>query len=119
MIGLIGGGLMVIAGFLVKCFPPRHINSLYGYRTRLSMSEDTLWKEGNRYSANVMLISGLFVMGAGFMSDIILGPETVINIILQFIYLLIACSLIFHNANQAEKAETWRGNRWQTLNFNM
>ncbi|MCY8496171.1 hypothetical protein P8917_08415 [Bacillus atrophaeus] len=78
MIGLIGGGLMVIAGFLVKCFPPRHINSLY-----------------NRYSANVMLISGLFVMGAGFMSDTILGPETVINIILQFIYLLIACSLIF------------------------
>ncbi|WP_430742935.1 SdpI family protein [Bacillus atrophaeus] len=95
MIGLIGGGLMVIVGFLVKCFPPRHINSLYGYRTRLSMSEDTLWKEGNRYSANVMLISGLFVMGAGFVSDTILGPETIINIILQFIYLLTACSLTF------------------------
>ncbi|MCI4170876.1 hypothetical protein MMJ17_23840, partial [Bacillus spizizenii] len=45
MAGLVGGGLMIIAGILIKLFPPESIYSVYGYRTRRSMSDQRLWDE--------------------------------------------------------------------------
>ncbi|MBL3648497.1 SdpI family protein [Bacillus vallismortis] len=84
MVGLVGGGLMVIAGILTKLFPPKSINSVYGYRTRRSMSDEKLWNEANRYSASLMILSGLLIAGMG----VLLKSNL---IILQLSLLVTAC----------------------------
>lgn len=88
MAGLVGGGLMIIAGILIKLFPPEFINSVYGYRTRRSMSDQRLWDEANRYSASLMILSGLVIAGIGLLLRSNL-------IILQLILLLAACVITF------------------------
>lgn len=88
MAGLVSGGLMIIVGILIKQFPPKSINSVYGYRTRRSMSDQRLWNEANRYSASLMILSGLVIAGMGFL----LGSSL---IILQLILLVAACVIIF------------------------
>lgn len=88
MAGLISGGLMVIAGILIKLFPPKSINSVYGYRTRRSMSDQRLWNEANRYSASLMIMSGLVIAALGLLLRSNL-------IILQLILLLAACVITF------------------------
>lgn len=88
MVGLIGGGLMIIAGILIKLFPPTSINSVYGYRTRRSMSDQRLWNEANRYSASLMILSGLVIMAMGLLLRSNL-------IILQLALLMAACVITF------------------------
>ncbi|AIC39241.1 hypothetical protein NRS6110_03438 [Bacillus subtilis] len=88
MTGLVGGGLMIIAGILIKLFPPKSINSVYGYRTRRSMSDQRLWNEANRYSASLMILSGLVIAGMG----LLLGSNL---FILQLILLIAACVITF------------------------
>ncbi|OLQ47789.1 hypothetical protein BHT94_11470 [Bacillus licheniformis] len=88
MAGIVSGGLMIIAGILIKLFPPKSINSVYGYRTRRSMSDQSLWNEANRYSATLMILSGLVIAALGLLLKSNL-------IILQLILLLAACVIIF------------------------
>ncbi|MCY7781213.1 MULTISPECIES: SdpI family protein [unclassified Bacillus (in: firmicutes)] len=88
MAGLVGGGLMIIAGILIKLFPPKSINSMYGYRTRLSMTDHILWNEANRYSASLMILSGLVIAGTG----LLLRSNW---IVFQLILLLAACVITF------------------------
>ncbi|MEC1681868.1 SdpI family protein [Bacillus mojavensis] len=85
---LVGGGLMIIAGLFIKLFPPKSINSVYGFRTRRSMSDQRLWNEANRYSAALMILSGLIVLVAG----VLLRSSF---IILQLIMLFAACIITF------------------------
>lgn len=88
MAGLVGGGLMIIVGILIKLFPPESISSMYGYRTRRSMSDQRLWDEANRYSASLIILSGLVIAGVGLLLRSNL-------IILQLILLIAACVITF------------------------
>ena len=49
--------ILLMVSILFKLFPPKKINSFYGYRTRKSKLNDTNWKMANKYAANLMLIS--------------------------------------------------------------
>lgn len=51
---LIGPPILILA-IIFKCYPPKKINDLYGYRTPRSMKSPEVWKEGNRYSSNLLL----------------------------------------------------------------
>lgn len=88
MAGLVGRGLMIIAGILIKLFPPESISSVYGYRTKRSMSDQRLWDEANRYSASLMILSGLVIAGV----CLLLRSNL---IILQLILLIAACVITF------------------------
>jgi uncharacterized membrane protein len=53
-------------GFIQKRFPPRRINSLYGYRMPSAMKNQQTWDEANGFSARYMIKLGLIVMVVGF-----------------------------------------------------
>ncbi|TWR24088.1 SdpI family protein [Mucilaginibacter achroorhodeus] len=59
------GAIFILAALIQKQFPPKKINSLYGYRTPLSMKNQQNWDEGNRYSAKLMLKLGFFLLVVG------------------------------------------------------
>ena len=55
------GPLLLVIAVLTKLFPPRKINSIYGYRTRRSMQSEDAWREANMYNSNAMIVLALLV----------------------------------------------------------
>ncbi|MGR6897745.1 SdpI family protein [Rummeliibacillus sp. TYF-LIM-RU47] len=56
------GVFFIIAGLILLYKPPKDINGLYGYRTTRSMKNKVLWKEGNKYSAKLLILFGVILM---------------------------------------------------------
>jgi uncharacterized membrane protein len=48
-------GIFLVAGLIMKFYPPKAINSLYGYRTTASMKSQAHWDFSQKYSANLMI----------------------------------------------------------------
>ena len=55
------GPLLLVIAVLTKLFPPKKINSIYGYRTRRSMQSEDAWREANTYSSNAMIVLAVLV----------------------------------------------------------
>jgi len=51
---------MLFLGWLLKKFPPKKINHLYGYRTQRSMKNQTTWESANKYSSLVFFKISLY-----------------------------------------------------------
>lgn len=60
------GLIFVLVGFFVLKFPPKKINSLYGYRTSSSMSSQEKWDFAQKYSAHLMVKwGGILLLSSG------------------------------------------------------
>ncbi len=84
--------LLTLIAFYWKYFPPKKINSLYGYRTSTSMKSQENWKLANSYSAHFFLISmsmllavSLFLVWINFDATILLAVLLVITIVLMIV----------------------------------
>lgn len=56
------GLILIVAGFIMFKFPPKEINSIYGYRTSSSMKNIDRWKFAQRYSSKEMIKLGFILM---------------------------------------------------------
>jgi len=57
------GLIFVMAGIIMLKFPPKDINSLYGYRTKRSMQNKERWTFAQKYSAIEMTkLGGLLTL---------------------------------------------------------
>lgn len=59
---IILGIICIIIGFIFKAFPPQKINSIFGYKTILSMKNQDTWNEAHKYSANTLVTLGFIVV---------------------------------------------------------
>jgi hypothetical protein len=74
--------IMFVGGAILKKYPPKERNAIYGYRTRRSMKNMELWNEGNRFSAIKMQQFGiLFLIAGGILS--LLFKSVVITFLLM------------------------------------
>lgn len=67
-----GGLIFIIAGFVMYKYPPKKINSLYGYRTLSSMKNQERWNFAQNYSSKEMMKLGLLLLisgSIGFITD--------------------------------------------------
>lgn len=64
--------LVFIIGLRVKKNPPKEINSIKGYRTRLSMSSQEAWDYANGRLGVLMIKGALYSLIAGIVGLIIL-----------------------------------------------
>ncbi|WLD24789.1 SdpI family protein [Flavobacterium dauae] len=60
------GVIFYIVGIIMNIFPPKKINSLYGYRTASSMENQTKWDFAQKYSAKIMSVIGLLLVVLSF-----------------------------------------------------
>ena len=51
---------MLLLGWLLKKYPPKKINHLYGYRTQRSMKNQATWEAANTYSSLVFFKVSLY-----------------------------------------------------------
>lgn len=59
-IPIIVGALLFIAALVFLKFPPKKINSYYGYRTRRAFHDQQSWDFAQRYSAKFMALVGIW-----------------------------------------------------------
>lgn len=65
LIPVMAGIIFVMAGLVLFKFPPKEINSLYGYRTKNSMKDQDSWDFAQRYSSTeLMKFGGLLTLTA-------------------------------------------------------
>ena len=68
IVTLTTGLILFIISLITIRFPPKKINSTYGYRTKASMRNQQTWEEANRYSSKLMLLCGGILTAIGLLS---------------------------------------------------
>lgn len=66
-VAFFSGILFLICGFIFFKFPPKKINSFYGYRTPRSMKSQERWDFAQDYAAKEMMNLGFFLGLMSFM----------------------------------------------------
>ncbi|RIJ66358.1 SdpI family protein [Rummeliibacillus sp. POC4] len=87
-ISILIGAIFIISGFILLYKPPKDINPIYGYRTKRSMNNMTLWKEGNTYSAKLLIKYGIAYLVVGAIISFIITKDEyalLINLILMIL----------------------------------
>lgn len=94
LVGLICPLIILITGYLLKCFPPKDINGLNGYKTVMSRKNTETWNEANEYSTKLLIKFSWLSLLISVVSSLILGKlyivvEVFISILLIIISLIV------------------------------
>jgi uncharacterized membrane protein len=86
---LITGPVFLIAGFLLRRYPPKHINWLLGYRTHRAMKSQQHWDFAQRCAGRELMIWGVVyvatsLLGAFFFPSPGVGVAISIPLLLVF-----------------------------------
>jgi uncharacterized membrane protein len=73
-----GGLIFIIAGFILYKYPPKKINSLYGYRTTSSMENQKKWDFAQNYSSKEIMKLGFLLLISSLLS-LITNFDNLIN----------------------------------------
>lgn len=71
------GLVFLIVGSIMRMYPPKYINGMYGYRTNSSMKNQETWDEANRFSARYTQRCGIVLVIIGIISVMILNNVSV------------------------------------------
>ena len=96
------GLIFIMAGLVTLIFPPKKINSLYGYRTPLSMKNIDNWHFAQRLSAQLLIIGGLVLLLTGIIGLLLNLDEAPINMI-GFVMMIIVVIVLFVKTESAIK----------------
>ena len=75
------GFVFALAAFITLKFPPKNINSIYGYRTSRSMKNQENWDLAQRFSSQLMLKQGLIMFVLAFILAILPIPMEIATLI--------------------------------------
>lgn len=96
------GLIFIVAGFVMFRFPPKKINSLYGYRTKSSMKNLERWNFVETFSAKEMMKLGFFLMLSSLLTFITNFNNT-INLIIGLSLTLGGLIILFIKVENAIK----------------
>lgn len=87
------GLIFLIAGTVQRIYPPRKINKYYGYRMPSATKNQQTWDAANRYSARIIIRTGIVLLVAGllftWLMNVITMPDR-IRFALSYLVLLVA-----------------------------
>ena len=86
---LITGPVFIIAGILVRRYPPKHINWLLGYRTHRAMRSQAHWDFAQRFAGRELIIWGVAYMTTSLLGALFIpteGPGVLLSILLLLIF---------------------------------
>jgi uncharacterized membrane protein len=87
----IGLTFALFGGVLFKLFPPKNINSIYGWRSRLAMRNKDTWTEAQRYGSNAFIVGGIIIALIGAIIQVTL-PE--LDDLIMLILIILGISAI-------------------------
>ncbi len=103
-ITLLVGLIFIVAGFIMFKFPPKEINSLYGYRTNSSMKNQDRWDFAQKYSSKEMIKLG-FVLMMTSIFGFITNFNSLTNMFLGLGLMVLIVIILFFRVEKAIKTE--------------
>ena len=97
------GLIFILAGLIQMIFPPKKINSLYGYRTPKSMKNIKVWNFAQKLSSRILILMGCLLNLFGIIAVFLGLEEVLINSFEIGIMLLFALILFFYTENAIKK----------------
>ncbi|WP_232333208.1 SdpI family protein [Mariniflexile maritimum] len=97
------GIVSIIAGLIMRKFPPKKINALYGYRTSSSMKNQERWDFAQFYSSKEMIKIGLINIVVSFIGFLDNLTGTISMILGLTIMILSIIVLLFRVENSIKK----------------
>lgn len=90
--------LMIIFGQLLRKRPPKQINSIYGYRTKMSMQNMDTWNYAHRYFGRLwwrigwilLLLTGVSMFLAAGKNDTVVGIVGGVIVTIQVVIILVS-----------------------------
>ena len=83
-------GLLFLLSILFYKFPPKKINSLYGYRTVKAMQNQQIWDFANGvFNKNLLIYSGISLLGS-----VLLASFTSKELTWQHMLLVLLCIVV-------------------------
>jgi len=104
IIPILTGPIFVIVGFIMLQFPPKEINSFYGYRTKNSMKDKDRWNFAQRYSSIEMIKLGAILTLSGCIG-LLYKPCEMAGVILGLVLLLGMVTILIYRVENAIKKE--------------
>ena len=86
------GTIFIVAGLIQYYFPPKNINSLYGYRTSTSMASKEKWEFAQKFSSVKLIQLGILlalVSLIGFVVEFTDSTKLIIGIVLALVSVLV------------------------------
>lgn len=93
VIHLIVATVLLAVSLLMKIWPPKKINHLYGYRSPQSMKNQHNWDLANRYSADLLMWAGISNVLIHILSYLTIGGEASLFIPLAYFIVFIIASM--------------------------
>lgn len=90
---------------VAKLFPPKNINSLYGYRTATSMKSKPNWDFAQKYSTNLLLLLLSFLFLTQITLYIIYG-STILTELLILISLILCIVIVAYKTEKKLKTKS-------------
>lgn len=94
-VALLVGIVFFIVGMIMKIWPPKKINALYGYRTGSSMKSQERWDFAQWYSARLMIKSGAALTVIGLILVLFKADMAVITAVGMLIMFVCVAYLLF------------------------
>jgi len=107
---VIGLFFALLGGGLFKLFPPKNINIIYGWRSRLAMRNKDTWAEAQRYGSNAFIIGGIVLTLIGVITQAA-WPELNNSIMPLLLVLVTAAAIIFAGESHLRKIFNKDGSR--------
>lgn len=95
---LLAGIIFFILGFITQKFPPKKINTFYGYRTNASMKNQKQWDFAQQYASTKMMQLAIAMMLCSFFKIILKEQNE------KLISLIVLLSGVFYLLFTTEKA---------------
>lgn len=89
----ITGAFVTILGFILRAYPPEHINNSLGYKTPFAMKNKDTWYEGNRFCGTMLLFTGIVFIPLSISMRYLYSNNLNLSILVLFI--LFVVSIIF------------------------
>ncbi|WP_226064235.1 SdpI family protein [Kaistella polysaccharea] len=99
-----GGLIFMLAGFIQFQFPPKKINSLYGYRTNSSMKNQERWDFSQKFSAKELMKLGGLLAGSSLLA-LITNFNDSINLIIGLFLMVAMVIILFFRVEKAVKTK--------------
>lgn len=104
---LIVAPVLLAASLLMKIWPPKKINYIYGYRTPRSMKNQHNWDVANTYGADLMMWAGITNVGVHILSYLFVKGEASLLIAIGYYlgFLVVSIILVEKRLKEADQAE--------------
>jgi uncharacterized membrane protein len=108
LIPVLTGPIFMVMAIIMKKFPPRQINGIYGYRTSSSMKSQDRWDFSQIYSANEMIKLGFLLLLTSLLG-LVLNLNEVSEIALGLVLMIIMVVLLVVRTEKAIQRKFGKG----------